>query len=144
MNSVWSTTIVLGIVATCVGCEHLKAPGSGSGPEATARKHLKVMLDAWKFGDSVLKFNEQHPDYMYIGLFDLDRPVKILRYEIEGCRPMELPADKKDQYEFAYEYVVVVTCETVSGIERKRPLNFRMHKLKNKSIIHFGEDKNPF
>ena len=116
------------------GASAAKAPVQGKESENTAREKLKISLDSWTFGDETEKFEKENPG---INLFDerrailpfgLDRPVKLIRYEIGAVRNVENSTDK---YDFTFEFVVAMTVQNAKVGNVIRNSAYRVGKLKD-------------
>ena len=106
--------------------------GKGNSREAEARAKLKIALDSWTFGDEFEKFEKDHSgiilhdERVQILPFGLDRPVKLIRYEIGAVRPAK---NETDKYEFTYEFAVAMTVQNAKG-DAARNATYKVGKLK--------------
>lgn len=113
-------------------------------PEAEAREKLKMALDSWTFGDEIKAFEKDHPhiklidERIHILPFGLDRPVKLIRYEIGAVRKAKNITDK---YEFEYEFAVAMTVQNANVGAAPRSGTYQVGKLKDGKWVVFGEAK---
>ena len=92
--------------------------------EAEAKAKLKLALDSWVFGDTLEKFQKDHPDIMVgVRLHSLD---KLTRYEIGAGR---------EKSPTSFEFAVTHVFESKAGTDIKHSGTVTVAKLSDKWFI---------
>ena len=97
--------------------------------EEEARAALKIVLDAWVFGDAYKDFKTKHPELEFNEL-DWNEDSVLLRYEITTSR--------KDFS--GYEFAVILNLQTRAKTELTKPRKYAVFKLGDKLCILVSPD----
>lgn len=95
----------------------LKAPAEkkkGTITEADSRGKLKTTLDSWVFGDSLAKFESNHPD-IHFGDLDRVQSLVLMRYEIGASRPFGVGC---------FDFAVTMSFQSEAGTEIRRSAKY--------------------
>ena len=110
--------------------------------EAQAKEKLKVALDSWTFGDTIEKFEKDHPEIilhderLQILPFGLNAPVKLIRYEIGAGRSAKNITEK---YESTYEFAVAMTVQNAKVGEAAKSITYKVGKFKDGKWAVLGD-----